>query len=151
MSMSKYVFVADICKHEDYPCCGCCKDGYPMKRERANELVDDGLIKILGEYNPVTDEVKWYDDEESDEISEDVKQFVEYLKTNPLIETKREQHAFEDKYFDLVGGLDYDETVKTIEDVEREIKNQSLKMDEYISYIWEIFHDTDWTPESEFW
>ena len=122
-----------------------------MKRERANELVDDGLIKILGEYNPVTDTVKWYDDEESDEISEDVKQFVEYLKTNPPIETKREQHAFEDKYFDLVVGMDYDETAKTIEDVEREIKNQSLEMDGYISYLWDIFHDTDWTPESEFW
>ena len=50
--MTEYVEVVDICRHEDYPCCGCSREEYVMKKIYAEDLAKEGRIKILGPFKP---------------------------------------------------------------------------------------------------
>lgn len=49
---SKFKIVEDVCNHEDYPCCGCSLESYPMCTERAIPLCKEGRVRILGDYVP---------------------------------------------------------------------------------------------------
>lgn len=50
--MVSYVLVKDICKHEDYPCCGCSSEAYPMEESDARTLAKEHKVKILRKYRP---------------------------------------------------------------------------------------------------
>lgn len=49
-----YVMVKDICNHEDYPCCGCSRESYPMDATDAKILAKEGKVKIVGKYRPTS-------------------------------------------------------------------------------------------------
>ena len=42
--------VKDVCNHEDYPCCGCSRESYPMEQSDARALAKEGKVKIVGKY-----------------------------------------------------------------------------------------------------
>ena len=48
--MTRYVLVRDVCNHEDYPCCGCSQEAYPMEESSARELARKHRVKIVGKY-----------------------------------------------------------------------------------------------------
>lgn len=49
--MTRYLLVKDVCGHEDYPCCGCSLEAYPMAESDARRLARAHKVKILGKYH----------------------------------------------------------------------------------------------------
>ena len=52
IDMGTYLMIREICKCEDYPCCGHTFEPYPMNASDARALAKEGKVKILGEYHP---------------------------------------------------------------------------------------------------
>ena len=127
--MSDYVLVVDVCNHEDYPCCGCSREEYYLSRIEAERLLNQGKIRILST-SPEMDKIEG---------------FVRYLMTKPNLETKAGQREFEDKYFDIVAGMDYDETQEAIGEISKAVEGLPADIQGYLDDIWEIFWDTDWS------
>ena len=140
--MSDYVLVRDICRHEDYPCCGCSTDAYPMESERAKEYQSEGRIEILGDYDPISGTLR-HDVSQSD-YSDEVAKFAQFERDNPNLDTsnKRDYSKLEDFILDLISGMEYDE-VMALGDELGKSDEVSLYLDDFYELVW----DMDWSND----
>ena len=133
--MSDYVLVVDVCHHEDYPCCGCSSEEYPMRKERAKEYESEGRIRILGDYDPITGTLR----SEMSDYSDKVAEFVKFAKENPSLNMEyksKDYSKFEDFVFDLIAGMDYDEVMA--------LGDELSERDEVSRYIDDFYEIVNW-------
>lgn len=130
-----YTLIQDICKHEDYPCCGCSTEPYVVDEVRARWLIAQG--KAI-DCTPMLD------------CGEYVKEFANFVVEHPIIPELHSpgRFQFEIGLLGILGDLDCRDSYKVLDAI-YEALGHLKNFQPHISELNELMSECDWEDPNE--